>query len=248
MEGELKISPGDYVAGGYSFKAVGTQPNDRIYVINAHVDVPVSCSAYGSNVGIITIPLVDSSQLIPGGDNSQYPTSNDASYYSYHGSVQAPDLCSGGYMYVNPQNGHSVDFSANVYDDQPGVTIGMQFHYRDPAAIGYSNTDCSNPSQNPEPGDYSKCNASESSTVNVTCYDPAEPWPASAGVLPIFGVTPEMLATLGRRLRSRRSKKQVKSLLVFNFSVSSVDQTALTQPPSVLVWVSSWDTMLPVQI
>jgi len=99
MEGDLHISPGDWISGGYDFKFVsGTHPATA-YTVIATVTVPVVCP--DNSVENIVINLGAPGQLngggtstftynIPANDTSKHATGDANSILSWDGAVQAP--------------------------------------------------------------------------------------------------------------------------------------------------------------
>jgi hypothetical protein len=68
MEGDLHISPGDWISGGYNFKFVDRSHAATLYTVEATVTVPVSCPN-GTTQNIV-IPLGQPSVSDGGGATS----------------------------------------------------------------------------------------------------------------------------------------------------------------------------------
>jgi hypothetical protein len=170
MEGDLHISPGDWVSGGYNFKFIDNQHAATTYTVTATVTVPVSCPD-GSTQNIV-IPLGNPGQLdgggvttttyaIAAGDTSNHATNNQNSILSWEGAVQAPATLCGG---VTARNQTGAVFNATVTQNPHVGLVDWQFHYRDPAAKNDPNTDCTNASD-PNRAKAAVCGASWSQTL-----------------------------------------------------------------------------------
>jgi hypothetical protein len=176
MEGAIKIKPGDWVSGGYSFTFPGSHAAIT-ETISAEVDIPVTCPN-GASGGTIRIPLGAPASCsngacnpgtvtytVPVNDSSWFPTGDANSVRSWQGAVLAPDLCSGSPM--NASKG--AVFSAVVGESPSGAPPAhFTFKYRDPNAKGKGNVDCADPNWSPisQRNDAATCGASWSATVN----------------------------------------------------------------------------------
>lgn len=170
MEGDLHISPGDWISGGYNFKFTDNHHGATSYSVTATVTVPVSCP--DGTVENVVIPLGAPGQLdgggvttftydIPAGDTSNHATNDQNSILAWEGAVQAPaNLCGG----VAGRNQTGAVFVANVAQNPHVGLVDWQFHYRDPNAKGKGNVDCTDAS-NPKRNDAATCGASWSQTV-----------------------------------------------------------------------------------
>lgn len=170
MEGNLTIHPGDWVNGGYNFKFTNNTHGATAYSVTATVTVPVTCS--DGSVQNIIVPLGAPGQLdgggvttftynIAAGDTSNHATNDQNSILAWEGAVQAPaNLCGG----AGGNNSHGAIFSATVNQNPHVGLVDWQFHYRDPAAKGKPNTDCTNASD-PNRNRADVCGASWSQTV-----------------------------------------------------------------------------------
>jgi hypothetical protein len=105
MEGDLHISPGDCISGGYNFKFVDRSHAATAYTVVATVTVPVSCPN-GTTQNIV-IPLGQPGVLdgggatsftysIPAGDTQNHATNNQNSILVWEGAVRAPATLCGG--------------------------------------------------------------------------------------------------------------------------------------------------------
>ncbi len=172
MEGALKILPGDWVSGGFSFTYPGSHPAVTETIISATVSVPVSCVQGGPAVGTITVPIgsctfngvCTASSLsynIPTNNNAWWPTGDANNVASWQGAARAPDFCGGSTMY----NSIGAIFTATV-TKSPAITqkANFRFKYRDPNAKGKGNVNCTDQT-NPKRSDAATCGASWSGTV-----------------------------------------------------------------------------------
>lgn len=170
MEGDLHISPGDWISGGYNFKFTSNSHGATAYTVVATVTVPVVCP--DNSVQNIVIQLGAPGQLngggvstftynIPAGDTSNHATNNQNSILAWEGAVQAPvTLCGGN----TGRNQKGAIFSANVSQNPHVGLVDWQFHYRDPNAKGKGNVNCTDASD-PRRNDAATCGASWSQTV-----------------------------------------------------------------------------------
>jgi hypothetical protein len=170
MEGDLHISPGDWISGGYNFKFVDRSHAATAYKVEATVTVPVSCPD-GTSQNIV-IPLGQPGVLdgggvmsftysIPAGDTQNHATNNQNSILVWEGAVQAPATLCGG---QTGRNQVGAVFNATVLQEPHVGLVDWQFHYRDPAAKGKGNVDCTDAS-NPLRSHADVCGASWSQTL-----------------------------------------------------------------------------------
>ena len=160
MEGNLFIHPGDFVSGGYSFSfASGSHPATT-YTVTATVTVPVTCPQGGGAGGKIVVDLGTVSYPVPAGNTNWLPTGDQNSILSWQGATVAPDLCGGNVM----NNQHGAIFTSIVSQNPSAGLVNWRFKYRDPAAKGKPNTDCTNASD-PNRNRADVCGASWSQTV-----------------------------------------------------------------------------------
>ena len=170
MEGSLFIHPGDFVNGGYNFKFTSGSHPATMYTVTATVTVPVTCS--DNSIQNIVVPLGAPGQLdgggvttftfnIAAGDTTNHASGDQNSILVWEGAVQAPaGLCGG----AGGRNQRGAVFSATVSQNPPAGLVDWQFHYRDPAAKGKPNTDCTN-ANDPNRNRADVCGASWSQTV-----------------------------------------------------------------------------------
>jgi hypothetical protein len=170
MEGDLHISPGDWISGGYDFKFVSGSHPATAYTVVATVTVPVVCP--NNSVENIVIQLGAPGQLngggvatytynIPAGDTTKHATGDANSILSWDGAVQAPSNLCGGNV---GRNQKGAIFNANVSQNPPAGLVDWQFKYRDPNAKGKGNVNCTDAS-NPKRNDAATCGASWSATL-----------------------------------------------------------------------------------
>jgi hypothetical protein len=166
----LHISPGDWISGGYNFKFVDRSHAATLYTVEATVTVPVSCPD-GTTQNIV-IPLGQPGLLdgggvtsvtysIPAGDTQNHATNNQNSILVWEGAVQAPATLCGG---QTGRNQVGAVFNATVLQEPHVGLVDWQFHYRDPAAKGKGNVDCTDAS-NPLRSHADVCGASWSQTL-----------------------------------------------------------------------------------
>jgi hypothetical protein len=161
MEGHLKIPPGSWFNGGYSFKSVSGSHAATSFTVTAKVEVPVTCPYGGGPGGTILIPLGTRTYNVPAGNTNWLPTGDANSILSWMGAVMSPDLCGGFPM----DNAKGAIFTATVSQDPPsGSLVDFRFKYRDPAAKGKTDTNCTDPNA-PKRDDAATCGASWSQTV-----------------------------------------------------------------------------------
>ena len=170
MEGDLHISPGDWISGGYNFKFVTNSHAATMYSVTATVTVPVSCPD-GSTENVV-IPLGQPGALdgggvttftysIAAGDTSNHATNNQNSILAWEGAVRAPaNLCGG----ATGRNQTGAVFTTSVTQNPHVGLVDWQFHYRDPNAKGKGNVNCTDASD-PKRNDAATCGASWSQTV-----------------------------------------------------------------------------------
>jgi hypothetical protein len=160
MEGDLShIMPGDWISGGYSFKFTSSNHAATTYTVTTSVTLPVYCPDGGGSGGNIFIPLGTQTFFIAAGDTSWHRTGDQNSILAWEGAVQAPDLCSGNRM----RNQIGATFTATVVQNPHVDFVDWRFHYRDPAAKGKPNTNCTD-ATDPNRNRADVCGASWSQT------------------------------------------------------------------------------------
>jgi len=161
MEGHLKITAGTWFNGGYSFKFVSNTHLATQFTVTAKVEVDVKCPFGGGPGGTILIPLGTVTYNVPAGNTNWLPTGDANSILSWMGAVQTPDLCGGFPM----DNAKGAVFTATVSQNPPsGSLVDFRFKYRNPAAKGKVDTNCTDASE-PKRNDAATCGASWSETV-----------------------------------------------------------------------------------
>jgi hypothetical protein len=160
MEGDLaNIRPGDWISGGYSFKFVASNHAATTYTVTSSVTLPVYCPDGGGSGGDILIPLGTQVLDIPAGDTNWHRTGDQNNILTWEGAVQAPNLCSGNRM----RNQRGAVFNSTVSQDPQVGLVDWRFHYRDPAAKGKPNTNCTD-ATDPNRNRADVCGASWSQT------------------------------------------------------------------------------------
>jgi len=169
MEGAIKISAGDWVNGGYSFK-FNSAHIATTFEITAFVTITGPClSSTGVKLGttdVITVPLGTIDYAIPASSSATdwLPTGDANNVLSWEGSIVAPSsLCGGGGNKLDASKG--AVYTATVSQNPPsGSLVNFRFKYRDPAAKGKPNTNCLDTSD-PNRARADVCGASWSQTV-----------------------------------------------------------------------------------
>lgn len=221
MEGAMTIHPGDWVSGGYNFVLPGNNGKNMATVVGfdqTTVTIPVTCSG-GSGGGNIVVPLgspaspyASDPYNVPANFNNNVPmdlkndgttvNGSEASYGSYQGAVQAPDLCNGGGMNAS---GGAIFYAATVqWSVAPVSTLSLQFHYRDPAGKGKGNVNCASSTDNPDPGNAAVCGSSWSGTVAVTPDVNNTPVPVAGIAGGVIFVVAAGTALIVLQMRNRR--------------------------------------------
>jgi hypothetical protein len=169
MEGAIKISAGDWVNGGYSFKFISAHSATQ-YTVTASVVITGPClTSTGQKIpnltDTVTVPLGTTTYSIPASNQATdwLPTGDANSVLSWQGSIVAPAICGG--------NGNKLDaskgavYNATVSQNPPsGSLTNWRFKYRDPAAKGKPNTNCLDTSD-PNRAKADVCGASWSQTI-----------------------------------------------------------------------------------
>jgi hypothetical protein len=160
MEGDLAhIQPGDWISGGYSFKFIDKNHAATSYTVTTSITLPVYCPDGGGAGGNILIPLGTQVIDIAAGDTNWKRTGDQNSILSWEGAVQAPNLCSGNRM----RNQIGATFTLTVSQSPQVGLVDWRFHYRDPAAKGKPNTNCTD-ATDPNRNRADVCGASWSQT------------------------------------------------------------------------------------
>jgi hypothetical protein len=165
MEGSIRISNGDFVAAGYRFTIPGSHPETHVLIANASVVFHGTCSN-GSSQNTLTInlrpgPVGGGSYDVPANSSAVFPTNDEKSPAAFQGSVVA-NVCGGGNATLDASRGAT--FRGDVQADHLNK-IQIAFHYRDPAAKGKGNYDCSASTSASLGAD--KCGASWSGTIGL---------------------------------------------------------------------------------
>ena len=162
MEGAIKISNGDWVNGGYSFKFKSNTHLATNFSVHATVSITGPCIGGGPATDTFTFALNDATYAVPAGNTNWLPTGDANSVLSWQGSVIASGVC-GGVGQLDAR--HGAVFTATVSQDPPsGSLVDFRFKYRDPKAKGKPNTNCLDTSD-PNRNKADVCGASWSQTV-----------------------------------------------------------------------------------
>jgi uncharacterized repeat protein (TIGR01451 family) len=156
MEGAIKISAGDFVNGGYSFKTNFT----GTITIAANVSITGKCIGGTLASDTLVVPLTTMTfNAVAGAD--WLPTGDANSVLSWQGSIKAPaTLCGGGQLDASK----GAVFNASITGTPMGGLVTFRFKYRDPAAKGKPNTNCLD-TTDPNRNKADVCGASWSQTV-----------------------------------------------------------------------------------
>ena len=177
MEGNVTIKPGDWIDAGYAF--TGGTSGVGIHFDDTSVTIPVSCTLGGTPVGGITVPLADATWTAGSGQvpwANVNPTASPVTATPYtngtdpfQGALQAPDLCSGGFMY-NGSAQSGATLRADVTSLATSTAISIQFHWRVPESKGaLATTNCANVTDpDVNPWNANICGAPLSAAVSVT--------------------------------------------------------------------------------
>ena len=166
----LHISPGDWISGGYNFKFVDRGHAATAYTVIATVTVPVSCPNGTTQNIVISLGrpgVLDGGGAasviypIPAGDTQNHATNNQNSILAWEGAVQASATLCGG---QTGRNQVGAVFNITVAQEPHVGLVDWQFHYRDPAAKGKGNVNCTDAS-NPLRSHADVCGASWSQTL-----------------------------------------------------------------------------------
>jgi hypothetical protein len=161
MEGHLKIMSDTWFNGGYSFKFKNNTHAATQFTVMSRVEVPVTCPYGGGAGGTIVISLGTRTYNVPAGNTNWLPTGDANSILSWMGAVRTPDLCGG----LPMDNARGALFTATVLQSPAsGSLVDFRFKYRNPAAKGKVDTNCTDPTE-PKRNDAATCGASWSETV-----------------------------------------------------------------------------------
>jgi len=162
MEGAIKISNGDWVNGGYSFKFKSNTHLATNFSVAAFVTITGPCIGGGPATDTFTFPLNSAVYAVPAGNTNWLPTGDANSVLSWQGSVIASGIC-GGIGQLDARRG--AVFTATVSQNPAsGSLVDFRFKYRDPKAKGKPNTNCLDTSD-PNRAKADVCGASWSQTV-----------------------------------------------------------------------------------
>jgi len=162
MEGDIYISNGDWVNGGYSFSFANGNHIATNFFVHATVSLTGPCVGGGPATDTFTFALNDATYAVPANNTAWLPTGDQNSVLSWEGSVVASGVC-GGIGKLHASQG--AVFTATVSQNPAtGSLVNWRFKYRDPAAKGKPNTNCLDTSD-PNRAKADVCGASWSQTV-----------------------------------------------------------------------------------
>jgi probable HAF family extracellular repeat protein len=166
MEGSIKLSPGDWVSGGYSFKT--NFPKAGSFTIAASVTIAGKCIGGTMTSDSVTIGLGTRTYAVPAGTTDWLPTGDAGSALSWMGAAQVPStICGGGGAKLDGSKGAVFTANVSASPAQPFGTVSYRFKFRDPAAKGKPNTNCTDTSD-PNRAKADVCGASWSATVSAS--------------------------------------------------------------------------------
>jgi hypothetical protein len=161
MEGHLRIMPGDWISGGFSFKFKSGSHAATQFTVKSKVEIAVTCPLGGGAGGTILVDLGTKAYSVPAANTSWLPTGDANSVLSWMGSAQAPNLCGGKVM----DNARGAVYTSTVSQNPvTGTLVDFRFKYRDPNAKGKGNVNCLDTSD-PRRAKADVCGASWSETV-----------------------------------------------------------------------------------
>jgi hypothetical protein len=166
MEGAIKLMPGQWVSGGYSFKT--NFPSPATFTVTATVSIAGKCSGGTMDSDTFVIPLGTKTFSVPKGQTDWLPTGDQNNILSWQGALQVPvNVCGGGSkVFLDGSKGAVFNATISASPNQTGAMTNWRFHYRDPAAKGKGNVNCTD-ATNPKRNNSDVCGASWSGTANV---------------------------------------------------------------------------------
>jgi hypothetical protein len=167
MEGALESHPGDFVSAGYNFTIPGSHPDANVVFTNPQVSFAYRCVKGGPVLGSFVATMPTANYQVPAGSSDWFPTGDGQAPAGYQGFAVVPDVCSGGSVFMDYGGSFGATFTATVSSSVPLNSVHVRFHYRNPAAKGQGNINCSDPTQNTPPNGVNACGASMSSTNEV---------------------------------------------------------------------------------
>ena len=196
MEGAITISSGDWVNAGYSFNVQGSHPSMTVYFKGAQISFTGRCSGMGTDT--LTLHIPDQSYSVPADSNAWYPAGGSGEFFQF---AQKASVC-GGHGGLDASSGAA--FSADVQSTDTADNLQVRFHYRDPAAKGKGNTDCTATTNAPA----DVCGASWSGTASLVPDTPTPP-PAPP-TTPTAPTPPTKPVTTQRHKRHKHAVKPKK--------------------------------------
>ncbi|HEY2031023.1 MAG TPA: alpha/beta hydrolase domain-containing protein [Myxococcales bacterium] len=112
---ELTVNPGDTLDVGYTLSLPGKHPATTITLTRPEVVVQLSCDSSGKgrgsrNSGPLLVDLPAATIAVAANSSAWLPSADPNSAATFQGSVQVPDLCSGGRIRI----GSDATFTATV--------------------------------------------------------------------------------------------------------------------------------------
>jgi large repetitive protein len=168
MEGNLEGTAGDWVSVGYHFKYSSSHPASTVSFYQPQFTFAVKCSdGTTPSQPTWTITAPDATYSVAANDTGYQPWTSQQVAASFQAAAQLPaTLC--GTTPGNIDLDQGATFTAMLGSSDTTDAVQIQFHYRDPNAKGAGNINCSDPTQNPDPGLSAACGASVSATKSFT--------------------------------------------------------------------------------
>ena len=165
MEGAIKLDAGDWVSGGYSFTTNFATPGN--FTVTASIKLTGKCIGGTMLSDSFTVNLGTKTYAVPAGSSGWLPTGDQNNVLSWMAAAQVPStICGGGGAQLDGSKGAVFTASISASPAQPGATVSFRFHYRDPAAKGKPNTNCTD-TTDPNRNVSAVCGASWSGTLST---------------------------------------------------------------------------------
>jgi hypothetical protein len=167
MQGDLKVSTGDWLNVGLQISYPGKHPALTVALQNNTFTFAVTCvdkSAPTQSTLVVTAP--DQSYSIAANDTGSFPAGGAAAAATYQGGAQLPALCGSKANNIELKTGGA--FTALLSGTDNTDKVQVQWHYVDAAVAKKppTNINCSSIAQNPNPGQ-TACNGGWSGTLNT---------------------------------------------------------------------------------
>jgi hypothetical protein len=126
MEGNIPVSPGDTVRGGWDLSMPGAHPAATVSIATAGVGVSVTCP--DGHTQWVGMGFPDQAFTVAANDTSWHPAADSGSPAVWQGSTVAPrDLCHGS----TGRSTKGAAMVANVTSSDTVDTVSLRFHYSD---------------------------------------------------------------------------------------------------------------------